>query len=189
MLVLLIALPLYLVLTTRSLAGFGRNAALLGLALAAISESLLFVFAYTADLEDGSTIGHLDALAQNIRSFATAIVFGDGLGSAGSVPADQGIEIVGGGEGAIFSILFQIGLPGALLFLAFYGVLVVQLYRSRRHDGVEGELAAATCALMVGAASSMVLSEHLLSVSATAPFWLAIGGILSVRTRQQRGAA
>lgn len=177
LIILLTALPLHMLLTSRNIGRFWRDALLIALGLAGSVETLRYVYTYTTELADGSTIGHIEALAANLTDLGSILAVGEGLGSAGALAADAGLEIAGGGEGAIFSIAYQIGLPGALAFLAFYAAVTLALFR-RRQDPEEGEMATALFALALGSASSLIISEHLLTVSGMASFWVLAGGFM-----------
>lgn len=168
-----------LILSTRQLTGAARDLLLVGLLLAGGLEALLYIYSYTVNLEDGSTIGHVMALQENIAGLGEVALIGAGLGESGSLAADTGEEIAGGGEGAIFSIIYQIGLPGGLVFLWFYGLMSWRLLK-QRHRPEMGSLGTAGFALLVGASSSMIISEHLLTVSGMAPMWLCVGACLAV---------
>lgn len=180
LLIVLLAMPAFLIVSTRRFGGAARDLMLIGLLAAAGGEVIAFIYDYTVNLEDGSTIGHLDALSENIAGLGQVAIFGTGVGEAGALTADAGEEIAGGGEGALFTIIYQLGLPGGLVFLALYVTMGWRLLQAPR---LRGDLNYAALALMVGAASSMMISEHLFSTSAMAPFWLLVGATLSVGWR------
>jgi D-xylose transport system permease protein len=182
MLMMLVGVALDLFLSSRRVSGFVRNVVLFAVLVAVPAEALIEIGAYTLALEDGSTIGHLEALARNVAEIGTVLIVGDGLGAAGALAADAGLRISGGGEGAIFSIAFQVGVPGALLFLWIGAAVLVLLHR--RRSAPSGGLAVAGCAAAVAAASSMVISEHLLTVSGMGTFWLLLGGCLALVARE-----
>lgn len=186
LLIVLLAIPAFLIVSTRRVSGAARDLMLIGLLVLASAEVISFIYDYTVNLDDGSTIGHLTALQENISGLGQVAIFGTGVGEAGAVTADAGEEIAGGGEGALFTIIYQLGLPGGLVFLALYTVMAWQLLKARRQAG---DLNYAAFALMVGAASSMVISEHIFSVSAMAPFWLLVGASLSLSWRGEERAA
>lgn len=175
---LIVALPLQLFLGSRRLGVFGRDAILIAAGLALSFGTLSSIYGYSTALSDGSTVGHLWSLEENLQDLGGVLFVGGGLGRAGALAADAGLDVAGGGEGALFSVLYQLGGPGGIAFLWFYGAVLVELYRRCRQPGVSGEVAAATCAFGVAAISTMVVSEHLLTVSGMAPFWIAAGGIL-----------
>ncbi len=176
LLIMLLAVPAFLIVSTRRFSGATRDMLLVGLLLAAGAEVIGFIYEYTVNLEDGSTIGHLNALQENIAGLGQVAIVGVGVGEAGSLLADTGAEIVGGGEGAIFTIIYQLGLPGGLLFLVLYTAIGWRLLKS---PALPGDFHFAALALMVGTASSMMISEHIFSTSGMAPFWLLVGGCLS----------
>jgi hypothetical protein len=125
---------------------------------------------------DGSTIGHWAALQKNLQDLPKVLLFGAGLGAQGAVIAQQQKTLIGGGEGAIFSIVFQLGLPAALLFMWFYFNLSLALWnRYRQHHE---PLVLAVFWLTLGLATTLISSEHLLTVSGTAAFWLLCGATL-----------
>ncbi|TAD87568.1 MAG: hypothetical protein EAZ99_17080 [Alphaproteobacteria bacterium] len=176
MLMLLIALPLFVLLAQRGGERVGRNALMLAVLAGLSFETLLVIYGYTTGLEDGSTIGHVWAFERNLRELPGVLILGEGMGSAGSVAADLGLEIAGGGEGAIFSIIFQLGLPAGIVFLAFYGLMVRELLRESQRTG--NRLALAVACFAIGAATSFIISDHMFAVSGMGPFWLIAGAIL-----------
>lgn len=133
---------------------------------------------------DGSTIGHWVALKKNLQDLPKVVLLGAGLGAQGAVAAQQQHSIIGGGEGAIFSIAFQVGLPAALLFLWFYLNVSLALWNRYRLHGEP--LALAVFWLAVGLASTLISSEHLLTVSGTGAFWLLCGATLRSTSKTPR---
>lgn len=125
---------------------------------------------------DGSTIGHWQALQKNLLDLPKVLLLGAGLGAQGAQAAQQQQTLIGGGEGAVFSIAFQLGLPAALLFLWFYLNMALTLWnRYRRHPE---PMLLAMFWLTLGLATTLISSEHLLTVSGTGAFWLLCGATL-----------
>lgn len=123
---------------------------------------------------DGSSIGHWTALQKNLQDLPQVLLLGGGLGRQGAVAGTLFLSSLGGGEGAIFSIAFQIGVPGALVFLYFYGrAMLLALNGYRQHQETLG---LAIFYLAVGMTITLVTSEHILSVSGSAALWLMLGG-------------
>jgi len=138
---------------------------------------------YSVELKDHSTIGHLRALSKNMESLSDVVLFGHGVGSAGAKTSAASIAIAGGGEGALFSIVYQLGLPGGLIFLWYYGRLFFEVMARRRADGLTGEIARSLVGLFLGVLASMFTSEHILTFSGMAAFWFALGGFLGYTRR------
>jgi D-xylose transport system permease protein len=137
----------------------------------------------TLNFRDGSTIGHWTSLLRNLDQIHQVLLFGGGLGRQGAMAARAGLATLGGGEGAIFSMAFQMGIPAALLFLWFYGQCMRQLLHvHRRHNEALG---LAMFWLACGMGITLVLSDNLLSVSACAAFWLVIGGVIRLGNVQR----
>lgn len=136
---------------------------------------------------DGSTVGHWDALMTNLSEFPRVLLFGDGVGRQGAIAAQSRVAVIGGGEGAFFSIAFQLGLPGALAFLWFYVNCIRLLAAADDHRrGLDWALAV----LMAGFATTFVTSEHILTLSGMAAPWLLTGGLIrSARCRAALDAA
>ncbi len=127
---------------------------------------------------DGSSIGHWTALQKNLQDLPQVLLLGGGLGRQGAVAGTLFLSSLGGGEGAIFSIAFQIGVPGALVFLYFYGrAMLLALNGYRQHQETLG---LAIFYLAVGMTITLVTSEHILSVSGSAALWLMLGGAVRV---------
>lgn len=150
--------------------------------LIAGAACLVIVFAsysivqFSLQLEDGSTVGHWMALQKNLRELPKVIVLGAGIGQQGAIASQLGVASVGGGEGALFSIAFQLGLPAALLFLWFYGNLARALWRGHRQQA--DAMSLAMFWLAIGITPTLISSEHVLSVSGTGAFWLLCGATL-----------
>lgn len=184
-----IALALYL-LGARG--GMGKKLGNVGLLLALFAvgaEALLFVYSYTVNFDDGSTIGHWHALMDNIRDLDQVLFLGPGVGASGSVAADAGLEIAGGGEGALFAIIYQIGLPGGLVFLLLYAAVMIRALGNRELPGATGDICLAGFALAVGAATSLISSDHLLTLSGMGHFWILLGGIAAQTVPAANAAA
>ncbi|MGJ4953881.1 O-antigen ligase family protein [Bradyrhizobium sp. HKCCYLS20291] len=128
----------------------------------------------TIDQTDGSSPGHWAAFQRNIDGFPQIPLLGYGVGAQGPIAAQSVPVRVGGGEGAIFSIAYQIGAPAALMLLVFYAVCLVRLWRADRAHQLPYALA--TFWLMIGLATTFITSDHLLAVSGSASLWLLTGG-------------
>lgn len=141
--------------------------AALWLSYRTISDSLI--------VADSSTVGHRDALLKNLKEFSRVWLFGDGVGRQGAIAAQSQAAAIGGGEGAIFSIAFQLGLPGALVFLWFY----INCIRLLAAAGRVGQgLSRALASLLLGFATTFVTSEHILTLSGMAAPWIMAGGLV-----------
>lgn len=134
-------------------------------------------------VRDGSTVGHWDALMTNLRQFPDVLLLGDGVGVQGGIAAQSQTAVVGGGEGAFFSLAFQLGLPGALVFLWFYFSSIGLLLAAE--SGRRG-LPWALAVLLTGFATTLITSEHVLTLSGMAAPWLLAGGALRVSRRTRR---
>lgn len=187
LLILLIAWPLFMVLSLRHGYSRWRSLAIVALGVVAVADMVIFITSYTVGLEDGSTIGHVTALEDNLAEIGQVLVFGAGLGEAGPLASDGGLDIAGGGEGSFFSVAFQLGVPGGLAFMAFYGVLGWRAWRRCQSDeGQDGAFALAITVLMVACASSLIISEHLLSSSALGGLWLLAGAVAALPEDAER---
>lgn len=180
MLILLIALPIFLIFASRGRHGaLTRNAAILAILGLISFQTISFIYSYSVNLEDGSTIGHVEALQRNLEDLDQVMLIGPGLGASGSIAADAGLDMAGGGEGAIFAIAYQIGVPAALLFLLFYAVLLRHAFAGRVWDSAAGDVCLAGFALGIGITTTFIISDHVFSLSGLALFWIALGGILA----------
>lgn len=130
---------------------------------------------------DGSSIGHWTALQKNLQDLPQVLLLGGGLGRQGPVAGTLFLSSLGGGEGAIFSIAFQIGVPGALVFLYFYArATFLALNGYRQHQQTLG---LAIFWLAVAMTVTLVTSEHILSVSGSAALWLMLGATTRIFSR------
>jgi len=187
LLILLVAWPLFMVLSLRHGYSRWRSLAILALGVVAVADMVVFITSYTVGLEDGSTIGHVTALEDNLAEIDQVLLFGPGLGEAGPLASDGGLDIAGGGEGSFFSVAFQIGVPGGLAFIAFYSVLGWRAWRRFQSDSSsDGAFALAITVLMIACASSLVISEHLLSSSALGGLWLLAGAVAALPQDAER---
>lgn len=147
----------------------------LGASLAVLLASYQVVYV-SINFLDGSTIGHWLSLLKNLEDLPRVLLLGAGLGQQGGPAAQAETPAIGGGEGALFSVAFQIGVPGALLLLVFMLQCGLDLWR--RYQGLGDPLALALLWLAVGLSSTLISSEHLLTVSGGAAFWLLLGAAL-----------
>ena len=146
---------------------------LAGVVLSGFLAASASVIIKTIFFLDGSSIGHWTALQKNLQDLPQVLLLGGGLGRQGPVAGTLFMSSLGGGEGAIFSIAFQIGVPGALLFLYFYArtaLLALNGYRQQQQT-----LGLAIFWLAVGMTVTLITSEHILSVSGSAALWLMLG--------------
>nr|WP_232350855.1 hypothetical protein [Xanthomonas citri] len=130
----------------------------------------------SVNFRDGSTIGHWYALQRNLADLHQVVLWGGGLGRQGAVAARQALTDLGGGEGAIFTIAYQMGLPAALLFLGFIGWSLRALWRAYRQR--DNHLALAMFWLLCGMATTLISSDNAMTVSGAGGFWLLLGGAL-----------
>jgi D-xylose transport system permease protein len=137
----------------------------------------------TAYQTDGSSPGHWAAFWRNIEGLPQIPLLGYGVGMQGPIAAQGVILTIGGGEGAIFSVAYQIGIPAAVALLSFYVICLIRLWRA--HRDYRSSFALATFWLMVGFATTLVTSDHLLAVSGSASLWLLTGGGLRLLSRAQ----
>lgn len=165
------------VLTARGLVRSAAARLLLATAAAlALAIASYRIVLTSVNFRDGSTIGHWWALQRNLDDLGQVLVFGGGLGRQGALAARQGLAELGGGEGGIFSITYQLGLPAAILFLAFFGGCLHVLWRAYRI--YDDRLALATFWLGCGVVTTLVSSDNALTVSGAGGFWLLLGGVL-----------
>ena len=160
------------------------NRVLLVVFMAFVIPISFYYLSYTVEQKDESTPGHVRALIKNFDTLSDVSIVGSGVGAAGSEAASRGYEIEGGGEGAFFSIAYQLGLPGLVVFWAFAASLFRFIYAQRRTLGRHGEVARAIAFLFPGAMISGFSSEHLLSFSGMAAFWFLVGGYIGYCRRQ-----
>lgn len=158
-----------------------------GCACIAIAIASYGIVLISIRFQDGSTIGHWMALQKNLQDLPKILLLGAGLGEQGAIAAQESRPAIGGGEGAIFSIAFQLGLPAALLFLYFYANVALALWRGYRQH--REPMALAVFWLSLGVATTLISSEHVLAVSGTGAFWLLCGATLRSLPKTQHYAA
>lgn len=154
------------------------------LVFAAASYSIVLV---SVNLRDGSTIGHLLALQRNLADLHQVVLFGGGMGRQSAISARHAFNDLGGSEGALFSMAYQMGVPGALLFLCFAGWCLRTLWHAHRVHG--DVLSLAMFWILCGVMTTMVSSENALTVSGAGGFWFLLGGVLRhcAQRQQDRG--
>lgn len=167
-----------------------------GIVAACVLVFLLPTIETSANLADSSSLGHWAAFTRNIEDIPSVLLVGEGLGSQGAYAASQQSlrdMLVGGGEGAIFTIAFQLGLPAALLFLSFLWLCFRTLNRCDKADAPTNSISQLMKWLLIGFSSSLVLSDTLLTFSGSAAFWLLLGGAVRLAaaplSAENRGAA
>lgn len=136
----------------------------------------------TINFLDGSTVGHWDALVLNIKDF-TKIIFGQvGVGFHGANATNDQTQIMGGGEGAIFSIAYQIGIFGSLIFLYFYFSILKDIYSIRFLKLSKKIICISYVTLWIGIGltATFITSEHILTLSGMSFFWMICGGLVSL---------
>lgn len=180
-----IAIAVYLLWPTRQIRTRQRNLLMLVIVGMLAMPTITHYVLYTVRLEDDSTEGHLMALEKNIADIGDVLLIGDGIGRAGAFTSSNGLTTSGGGEGALFSIAYQIGVPGACLFLLYYALLFQWIYAQRQQEGTRGELARAIACLFIGVFLSMFASDHVLSFSGMAAFWFLVGGYAGYAERHR----
>jgi D-xylose transport system permease protein len=171
-----VALVGYLATGSTLFRGSSARLLIVGLACVILAFASYRTVLFSLQLKDGSTVGHWMALQKNLQDLPRVILFGAGLGQQGSIAAQLGVTTIGGGEGAIFSIAFQLGLPAALLFLWFYGNLARTLWHG--HSLHQDAMSLAMFWLALGITPTLISSEHMLAVSGTGAFWLLCGATL-----------
>lgn len=176
-----LALLGYLLCNRTLLPGRGWRWLILGSTGLAIVVASWGIVIMSVNFLDGSTIGHWTALQRNLQDLPRVLILGAGLGQQGAMAGQVAGSTIGGGEGAIFSIVFQLGLPAAALFLVFFGNMTWALWRAYRRQGEP--LALAAVWLSLGIATTLISSEHMLAVSGTGALWLLCGGALRSLSR------
>ena len=180
MLVGFLALAGYL-LTTRTAADPRLRLVVLIALVAGTVFATYDIVATTWALADGSSPGHWLALTRNLDGLFGIPPLGYGPGAQGAIAVQTEQSVVGGGEGAIFTMAYQVGLPAAVAFLCFYAACLRRLWRAHReHDA---DFALATFWLMIGISVTLVTSEHILAVSGSAALWLMVGGQMRALSR------
>ncbi len=130
----------------------------------------------SVNFRDGSTIGHWWALQRNLADLHQVVLLGGGVGRQGALAARQSLTDLGGGEGALFSIAYQMGVPAALLFLFFVGWCLRALWRT--YQLYRDPIMLAVFWLLCGMMTTFVSSDNGLTVSGAGGFWLLLGGVL-----------
>lgn len=182
-----IALLGYLATCRELSRGPGLRLLLAGAALVVVGLASQRIVLMTIRFLDGSTIGHWTALQRNLEDLPRVLLLGGGLGRQGPAAGTLGLSDLGGGEGAIFSIAFQMGVPAALLFLFFYAQSMRLAWRA--YQQLREPLGLALFWLAAGMTVTLVTSEHILSVSGSAGFWLLLGGLLRATGHSRRAPA
>lgn len=140
-------------------------------------------------LGDVSALDHAQALVANITNIGSVLFIGNGVGMAGSYAGfATGVTHFGGygGESAIFSVAYQLGVPGAIVFLTFFTLLMIWLWRARKTmPQPYAKYASALLALGIGSTTTFISSEHIFTFSGFAQYWLLVGGLLGVANRQR----
>lgn len=171
-------LPLVLILIALFLKNnfkINTRAILMLLMFSGLMGVLTFILLHISP-QDGSWSGHTNALLKNINDTLNSNVLGHGLGVQGSLASMESSVKIGGGEGSIFTIYFQIGILGLLLIGSIIYLALRQFYLLAKPQSLSYPETTilfyfSLFTLVVG----MLTSEILLSVSGSGIYWLLIG--------------
>jgi len=159
---------------------------IVGGALLAFVVASYGVVVTAVNFRDGSTIGHWWALRRNLSDLDQVLLLGGGIGRQGALAARQALTDLGGGEGALFSIIYQMGVPGGLLFSVLIGWCLRTLWRVHRVH--RDPMALAAFWLLCGIVTTLFSSDNALTISGAGGFWLLLGGVLRHCQVVQRNA-
>lgn len=129
---------------------------------------------------DGSWRGHLRAVIVNLTDLKYINFFGHGLLAQGSEAGKIGLTKLGGGEGAFFTILFNLGIIGFLSFVLFYWHSLFVMYSSSKRFKFDGDRVCHADKQMFAIFGVFLIlngltSEHFLTVSGLGVYWYLLG--------------
>jgi D-xylose transport system permease protein len=189
MIYLAVAIGVYIIFLADTPKKFGLAiaGATVAMLLFVVFEWQMLVLALT--LGDVSSLGHAQALLTNVMNIRSVLFIGNGVGLAGAYASlVSGVSSFYGygGESAIFSVAYQLGVPGAIVFLLFFFLLLRWLLRTRKTlPPRQAHIATALLALGIGSVTTFISSEHIFTFSGFGQYWLLVGGVLGVATRRQ----
>jgi hypothetical protein len=145
------------------------------------------------DLTDGSTSGHVAGLLMHLQDLNKVLLLGAGLGTQGAIAGQEGRILIGGGESALFSIIYQVGGIGGILFCLFYAAVLLELLGSgvieADKENEKHRKEHAMIAMMgLAMAANLLISEYLLTISGAGLLWLLLG-YFQASARQARRKA
>ena len=116
---------------------------------------------------DSSAKGHLQSLIFNFSNMFNIPILGYGIGTQGAIIARENIETVGGGEGAIFSLMFQTGLIITFIFVIWLFTLCFRV-ENTDYKGLNK-------IILISSIPIIFTSEHLYTITGFIFIWVFIG--------------
>lgn len=149
-------------------------------------NSVLDLGEKTLFLGEGSAKRHIYALDYSIKNLEEVIFVGKGFGTAGGWVTSLGGEVLGAWENAYAVIAFQIGIPGLILFLVWWGLLAATIFNAwiKKSSPLYRTLFAAVSLGCIAYFLTGFVSEQILTFSSVAHFWIFAGIAVSLRTEE-----
>jgi len=134
-----------------------------------ISLTIFYIFPFLENrfTLDSSAIGHFQSLIFNFSNMFKIPVLGYGIGTEGAIIARENIETMGGGEGAIFSLMFQTGMLATLTFVIWMFNLAFKL-ENIQYIGLNKTI-------LISCIPIIFTSEHLYTITGFIFIWIFIG--------------
>ncbi len=142
------------------------------------SKSINFIIS-TITMKEGRSIGHMEALERSVENVKSTIFIGKGFGVAGGWASLQGSKESGAGESTYFTIMYQIGGIGLVVFLMFLVILLYNFFRLYMKQKREEYLIIAI--LLIAYSFTGIISEQILTFTSVAHFWFLCGIYLNKR--------
>lgn len=139
----------------------------------------------TVTMREGRIIGHIEALRISLKNISETFFVGKGFGLAGGWGTVLGSKNVGAGESTYFSIIYQIGGIGLIIFLIWWFSIVIQLreiYANAKED-LWKNIAKIMICINIAYFLTGFISVQILTFTSVAHFWILTGAILGAQNK------
>lgn len=116
---------------------------------------------------DSSAKSHFESLIFNFLNMFNIPILGYGIGTEGAIIARENIETTGGGEGAIFSLMFQTGFLATFIFVVWLFTLSFKV-ENIDYKGLNK-------IILISSIPIIFTSEHLYTITGFIFIWVFIG--------------
>ncbi|MBN2434895.1 MAG: hypothetical protein JXK07_06470 [Spirochaetes bacterium] len=141
----------------------------------------------TITMGESSSSRHLMAFKYSLNNLEKVLLIGQGFGTAGGWITSLGGEILGAWENAYFVIAYQIGIPGLILFLSWWFILLRLTFKAgiRETDSLRRTIFSAVGLGGIAFFITCFVSEQIMTFSSLAHFWIFLGISINLSSRKE----
>lgn len=141
----------------------------------------------TITMGESSSSRHLMAFKYSLNNLEKVLLIGQGFGTAGGWITSLGGEILGAWENAYFVIAYQIGIPGLILFLSWWFILLRLTFKAgiRETDSLRRTIFSAVGLGGIAFFITGFVSEQIMTFSSLAHFWIFLGISINLSSRKE----